>query len=585
MRHLATALVALLLASLGTVAPTAHAVPAGAVTSPKVAIIVGATHSATDRYRQHAEELYAEAIQLTPNVVRVYSPNATWSAVRSAVNGASIIVYLGHGNGWPSPYAYDPAYTTKNGFGLNAAAGMGDDNNRYYGEPYIETLTPAPNAVVLLFHLCYAAGNSEPGQTPASLSVARQRVDNYASAFLRAGARAVIADGHSHDPYYLRALFSGGQTLDQLWRAAPNANGNVLTYPSSRSPGFAYQLDPDTPTEGYYRALSGNLALRTEDVTGAPILPGAPAPGEVDLAPPALTLSVPEGSPIALSPNGDGVADTMSLDVQLGEPGTVEAVVSASGAPVALRTLNAPAGHATLTWDGAADSGGVVPDGQYQLEVRARDLAGNVALPATRPLTVYAPLGAITLDAPRFFPHDGDALRATSEATFTLRSYATVGVEILDASGAAVRTLVPPTPTGPGPMVVTWDGRNDLGALVARGTYRFRATATDGVLSDRQVKAVFADAFRIVPSDRTPARGQRITITATASETLVGSPRLTIRQPGRAAWGVSMTRIAAGVYRATIILKSGSRGTVRFVVSGTDTGGGRQSSTLSLPIH
>ncbi|HET7725859.1 MAG TPA: hypothetical protein VFK54_00905, partial [Candidatus Limnocylindrales bacterium] len=100
MRHLATALVALLLASLGTIAPSAGAGPARAATSPKIAIIVGATHSATDRYRQHAEELYAEAIQLTPNVVRVYSPNATWSAVRSAVNGASIIVYLGHGNGW-----------------------------------------------------------------------------------------------------------------------------------------------------------------------------------------------------------------------------------------------------------------------------------------------------------------------------------------------------------------------------------------------------------------------------------------------------------------------------------------------------
>ena len=101
------------------------------------------------------------------NVVKVYSPNATSAKVKAAVNGASIVVYLGHGNGWPSPYTYDPNYTTKDGFGLNADLNddgkLSDYENKYYGEPWIRTLTPAPNAVVLLFHLCYASGNSEPG--------------------------------------------------------------------------------------------------------------------------------------------------------------------------------------------------------------------------------------------------------------------------------------------------------------------------------------------------------------------------------------------------------------------------------------
>ena len=40
--------------------------------------------------------------------------------VRDA-KGASIVIYFGHGNGWPSPYTYDPKYTTKDGFGLNAS--------------------------------------------------------------------------------------------------------------------------------------------------------------------------------------------------------------------------------------------------------------------------------------------------------------------------------------------------------------------------------------------------------------------------------------------------------------------------------
>ena len=274
MRKLSTALIGVLIAGLAVIAPAvAPAAMAAAPANPKVAIIVGATHSATATYRSYADQVYAEAIKYTPNVVKVYSPKATWAAVKAAVNGASIVVYLGHGNGWPSPYTYDPKYTTKDGFGLNYDVNgdgrLSDYELKYYGEPSIATLTPAPNAVVLLFHLCYASGNSEPGGTAPSLSVARQRADNYASAFLKAGARAVLVDGHSHSPYYIWSLFSTKQTVDQLWRNAPNFHNHVMSYASVRSPGYTEQLDPDNATSGYYRALTGKTDLRTEDVTGA----------------------------------------------------------------------------------------------------------------------------------------------------------------------------------------------------------------------------------------------------------------------------------------------------------------------------
>ena len=83
-------------------------------------IVVGATHGATPGYRSDADAVYREAIKYTSNVIRVYSPHATAAKVKAAVAGASVVVYMGHGNGWPSPYTYDPAYTTKDGFGLNA---------------------------------------------------------------------------------------------------------------------------------------------------------------------------------------------------------------------------------------------------------------------------------------------------------------------------------------------------------------------------------------------------------------------------------------------------------------------------------
>ena len=45
----------------------------------------------------------------------------------------------GHGNGWPSPYTFDPSYTTKDGFGLNSDLNgdgkLTDYENKYYGEP------------------------------------------------------------------------------------------------------------------------------------------------------------------------------------------------------------------------------------------------------------------------------------------------------------------------------------------------------------------------------------------------------------------------------------------------------------------
>ena len=149
MRKLATAAVSLLLGVLGVFAPAAS--PTLAATNPKVAIIVGATHDVTPTYRNDANQVYAEAIKYTNNVVKVYSPAATWSKVQAAVSGASIVVYLGHGNGWPSPYTFDPAYTTKDGFGLNSDLNgdgkLTDYENKYYGEPSIRTLKFAPNAV------------------------------------------------------------------------------------------------------------------------------------------------------------------------------------------------------------------------------------------------------------------------------------------------------------------------------------------------------------------------------------------------------------------------------------------------------
>ncbi|MBI2777587.1 MAG: hypothetical protein HYX57_10060 [Chloroflexi bacterium] len=265
-----------------TTASTLAAADTPPLSPAKVVIIVGPTQGATASYKTAADSAYATAIQYSSNVVKVYSPNATWAAVQAAVAGASIVLYLGHGNGWPSPYTWDPQYTTKDGFGLNDPANLTDAVHKYYGEPYVSTLKFAPNAVVLLNRLCYASGNSEPGFPDPTVSVAMQRVDNFGAGFLKAGARAVIAEGVGTVNGMIRDLFTTHQTVLDVWRNQANYNGNEFSFQSSRSPAFRAYMDPRTPTSGYYRSLIGNPDLRTEDVTGVPFSP-------TDVDPSALT--------------------------------------------------------------------------------------------------------------------------------------------------------------------------------------------------------------------------------------------------------------------------------------------------------
>ncbi len=234
----------------GAVAPVLAATPV-----PKVALIVGPVGSLTSSFRAAANAAARVATAAGAEVVKVYSPDATWPAVERATDGASIVVYLGHGNGWPSRYRDELYPPTQNGFGLNPVAGVDDSAHQYFGEASVEDLNLAPNAVVLLHHLCYASGNTEPGLAEGTVSQAVQRVDNYAAGFLRAGARAVVAEGHLGPAYYVRALLRTELTVEQIWNRSPSDHGNTFAVASERSPGYTARLDPDRPSGGFYRSL------------------------------------------------------------------------------------------------------------------------------------------------------------------------------------------------------------------------------------------------------------------------------------------------------------------------------------------
>jgi hypothetical protein len=197
-----------------------------AATGVKVAIIVGPVGSLTDSYRARGDKVAAAAQAAGATVVKAYSPRATWSRVMDVVRSANIIVYFGHGNGFPNPYSTSEWTDRTNGWGLNRTTTHGDRDDWsktlvYCGQKALlghigasdgaaqrrycrgGPIRPARGFVMIYGQAHYAPGfgeryrRSDPRST---LSQARQRVRNYSYPALKLGASAYFgtAYGDAH---------------------------------------------------------------------------------------------------------------------------------------------------------------------------------------------------------------------------------------------------------------------------------------------------------------------------------------------------------------------------------------------------
>ena len=235
-------------------APEAHAA------TRKVVIVVGPVGSATANYKDNARQLASLARSYGASVREIYSPYATWARVRDAAVGANVLIYLGHGNGWPSPH-YPYSTSSKNGMGLNSSYGNGNSNTKYYGQDYMLKLDLASHSVVMLNRLCYASGNNEWGAGNPTRSTAMKRVDNYGYPFLKAGAQAVFASGITSMTYVLKRLFtsSAAMSMSSVFWSDPNKTVTYhFSFPSSKLSGVSARMDPYAPSR-YYRSVIGKL--------------------------------------------------------------------------------------------------------------------------------------------------------------------------------------------------------------------------------------------------------------------------------------------------------------------------------------
>jgi len=201
-------------------AATGMASPARAANPIKVAVIVGPVgEELTPVYVALGEAAAVAAEARGATVARAYSPDATAERVLAAVEGASIVVYLGHGVGSPNPYATNPSPATTNGWGLNGPNAVGthadsveDGTLTYYGEEWIAAhARPAPGWVMIYSNACYAPGASEGHDVPATEEVAARRVSAYSRApLVELGASAYFATD-----FYEGAAHLVGTLLDR----------------------------------------------------------------------------------------------------------------------------------------------------------------------------------------------------------------------------------------------------------------------------------------------------------------------------------------------------------------------------------
>ncbi len=176
--------------TLTVVSPAEQAL--GATRAPRAVIIVGPSSGSTGEYLAEGRLFAKQAERAGMRVTRVFHPRATWARVRPALQGANLVVYFGHGDGWPSPYASFQE-DTKNGFALNRYDGASSYSHAYYGGNVIRRqVRLARNAVIILYRACYTAGNGEDWHRIPSQRVALKRVDNFAAAFLHRNVRARV---------------------------------------------------------------------------------------------------------------------------------------------------------------------------------------------------------------------------------------------------------------------------------------------------------------------------------------------------------------------------------------------------------
>ena len=624
-----------LLALSATSAPTTPRT-ATAAAPKRAVIVVGPVASQTNEYIGYAKAIAAALNVAGVSVDLIIPPHATWRNVKAVADGADFFAYIGHGNGWPSPYSSN-GEESHDGLGLNPTDGDTNYSHvKYFGSNYLRggyhcTLgVPSPDtqaacsrvngqwkdygsgiqlasdAIVVLNHLCFASGNGEPGMAIPTQSVAFQRADNHANGWLAAGAKVVFSLSWQPGEDIVNWLRTKHLSMEGLFELRDSAGSpspfrgwvgsdpNVYM-PSARTPGATVHLDPDLDPahrNGYLRAVTGDLSFTTDEWWGSTGGGGGGGGGGGDTTPPVISgltaqqnasiIPADANGPTIFTPNGDGISDTVTFHHSLSEPASLAFTITARGGTTVDRFTNDSfAGDSTDTWDGKAADGTVVPDGTYTVTVVPTDASGNVGDAASTRVTSLTTMKSLTLSPNLINPADGDALAQTSTQSLRLTADATLSWVITDRNGSVIKTALSSQAVSAGPVSWDWDGTDDSGHFVPNGIYWSVVTARTDAGTYSQWLPVRVMPFKISAKATTVRAGQTVKLSITAAEPQLGRPAVTVTQTGLAARKVAVKQNSTTKFTVSFTVKAGgTAGPITITIVGTDANGGVDTQTF-----
>ena len=205
---------------------------------------------------------------------------------------------------------------------------------------------------------------------------------------------------------------------------------------------------------------SGRLATAVA-VSGLP----QPASAPINRDPSIVALET------GFSPNGDGIADTLTMDISYGRQPTVVAaweVVIVNNAGEVQRTWKGESAGlpGRLVWDGKSDDGSMTVEGVYlaKLSVRYSTAFGTGRAESSRfVLDVTPPTGAISLSAALFSPiESSDTITLDLAASSKVAKIDSWTMDIRDPGERLFRTFSSKWPAS----TAVWDGKSMQGEMV-----------------------------------------------------------------------------------------------------------------------
>jgi len=262
------------------------------------------------------------------------------------------------------------------------------------------------------------------------------------------------------------------------------------------TPGTTYQAVATVRDEyGNSAQLKADLAVaalaeKPRKTVQAVQLPPVKPPVPLKPGLPAIAATT-----LGFSPNGDKVADTITLALGYGQPSSVvswKVTAVAQGAGVQKTwTGDGSSLPQSIVWDGKSDSGSMSPEGSYAAIMNVDYGSALAAGSATSPafvLDITPPTGSLALSSPLFSPvESSDTISLKLEAHSPTAKIDSWTMNILDPGGSVFRSFTGKWPND----TAVWNGRSTGGELVQSAEdYPVEATIRDQFGNTGVVKAV-----------------------------------------------------------------------------------------------